>query len=54
MDTFNKQTSAAQDRRPWSAPTVKAVGNFGEVLRNGKESMTQGDPGEKTKNPLHG
>jgi hypothetical protein len=54
MDTFDKQTSTARDRRPWDAPTVKAVGNFGEVLRNGKHSMSAGDPGERTKNPQQG
>jgi len=54
MDTLDKQTSMARDRRPWNAPTVKAVGNFGEVLRNGKESLSAGDPGERSKNPQHG
>jgi hypothetical protein len=54
MDTFDKKISTVRDRHRWDAPTVKEVGNFGEVLRNGKQSMSAGDPGERTKNPLQG
>lgn len=54
MKGMDTRTPTAPTRRPWQEPTLNAIGAIGDVLKNGKPSMSPGDPGEPNKNTQHG